>query len=227
MKKPAFLSKCIFVITFMLIILTVKAANNFGNSFTLDCGISDDSLMRKNYEITFQNSSSTVYTDKEANNIKMPLGSSLDLKSLLSGIAKAFTSDDEGRIYSTGLDGDTIKIYNSSFTSLLYSIPMDKCEGIAVHRESGNIFLYATEKNEGTLSRFLISENGETITGHTLEGFDGKGIVSLINGAGITDIILTSDNKILVSNPESGTVSRIDINGKGEVCCHYSSNLIR
>ena len=211
----------------MLIIVTVKATNISTNFNTPGCGISDDSLMKRNYEIAFQNSSSTVYTDKEADNIKMPFGSSINLKSLLSGIAKAFTSDDEGRIYSTGLDGDTIKIYNSAFTGLLYSIPMDKCEGIAVRRESGNLYLYATEKNAGTLLKFLIMENGETITGHTLEGFDGKGIVSLFDGAGITDIILTSDNKILVTNPESGIVSRIDINGKGEVCCHYSSNLIR
>ncbi|MCX6268442.1 MAG: hypothetical protein NTW16_13955 [Bacteroidetes bacterium] len=138
--------------------------------------------------------------------------------------AKSIAIDDQGRVFSTGPDGNPIKIYNSDLTTLLFSIPMVKCEGIAVKRESGNLYLYATERNAGTLSRFLLTENGASITGYTLSGLDGDGVVSITGGSGIRGVAIGPDGKILIANPGTGMISKLNADGSGQSDYHYASN---
>ena len=138
--------------------------------------------------------------------------------------AKNIAVDDQGRVYQTGPDGNPIKIYSSDLTTLLYSIPMTKCEGIAVTRESGNLYLYATERNAGTLSRFLLTESGINIMGHALNGLDGDGVITITGGSGIRGVAVGADGKILIANPGAGIISKLNSNGSGQVDYHYAAN---
>ncbi len=138
--------------------------------------------------------------------------------------AKNIAIDDQGRVYTTGPDGNPVKIYSSDLTTLLFSIPMTKCEGIAVKREAGILYLYATERNAGTLSRFLLTESGMNITGYTLNGLDGDGVVSITGGSGIRGVAIGPDGKILVANPGAGIIYKLNADGSGQTDYHYSSN---
>ena len=137
--------------------------------------------------------------------------------------AKSIAVDDQGRVYNTANNGEVIKIYNSDLTTLLYTIPMVKCEGIAVKRISGSLYLYATERNAGTISRYLLSESGNLITGASLNGMNGSGkvTVSVVSGtSGIRGIAVASDGTIFVADPGSGNgngrISKFNSDGSGQ-----------
>jgi len=137
--------------------------------------------------------------------------------------AKSIAVDDQGRVYNTAANGEAIKIYNSDLSTLLYSIPMSKSEGIAVKREAGLLYLYATERSLGTIKRFLLSESGGSITAATLNGFSGSGVatVSMVSGSsGIRGIAIAPDGSILVADPGNGTgtgrIAKLNSNGTGQ-----------
>lgn len=138
--------------------------------------------------------------------------------------AKSTTVDDQGRVYNTSANGEAIKIYNNDLTSLLYTIPMVKTEGIAVKRESGDLYLYATERNANTISRFKLTESGINITAATLNGLNGSGVasVSAVSGtSGIRGIAIASDGSIFVADPGNGSgtgrISKFNSNGSGQI----------
>ncbi len=155
---------------------------------------------------------------------RVQLNNGSNLGSNIIDRAKSIAIDDMGRVYCTGPDGNPIKIYNSTLTTLLYTIPMNKCEGIAVRRESGTLYLYATDRNLGTLSRFQLTESGNNIMGSALNGLDGDGVVAISGGSGIRGVGVGPDGKILVANPGTGIVSKLNANGSGQTDYHYAAN---
>ncbi len=128
---------------------------------------------------------------------------------------KCIATDDQGRVYTTGFEGNPINIYDGDLTTLLYTIPMAKCEGITVTREAGNLYLYATERNLGTLSRFLLTESGASIIGYSLDGLDGDGVVTITGGNGIRGVAVDTDGTIYVTNPGSATLFKMNADGSG------------
>src|SRR5207302_5301865 len=68
---------------------------------------------------------------------------------------KAIATDDEGRVYIA--DQQAIRIYDAGLSRQQFSIPVDACEGLAVTRESGALVLYATDRNRGTLGRWVLT----------------------------------------------------------------------
>lgn len=143
------------------------------------------------------------------------------VNSIAGDRAKNIAVDDQGRVYETGFDGEAVKIYNSDLTNLLYTINITapRCEGIAVARESGNLYLYATSRSAGTLWKYMLSESGINITAHVLSGLDGDGVVNIpmvSGGRGLTGVVVGTDGKIYISDPGSGTNGRINrINSDG------------
>lgn len=139
--------------------------------------------------------------------------------------SKNITVDDQNRVYVTGIAGEAIKIYNFDLTTLLYSIPMTKCEGIAVKREGGSLFLYATERGGvKTLNRWQLTESGSSISAAILAGLDGDGIVTINEGTDMRGVAVGPDGKILIANPVDGKIIKLDADGTNQVSYHFAAN---
>ena len=68
--------------------------------------------------------------------------------------AKAIAVDDQNHVYLA--EGQMIEVYDADLKQALLTIPMQECDGVAVTREGGDTVLYATERRQGELHRFLI-----------------------------------------------------------------------
>jgi hypothetical protein len=139
--------------------------------------------------------------------------------------AKSIAVDDLGRVYNTGPLGNFINIYSSDLSTLQLSIPMTKCEGIAVKREGSSLFLYATERGGvKTLNRWQLTESGGAITAAILAGLDGDGVVTITEGTDMRGVAVGPDGKILLANPVDGKIIKVNTNGSGQVSYHYAAN---
>jgi hypothetical protein len=49
-------------------------------------------------------------------------------------------------------------------------------EGLATAREGGDLVLYATDREQGTINRWVLKENGEGVSAPTPAGFGGTGV---------------------------------------------------
>src|SRR5258708_7782410 len=91
---------------------------------------------------------------------------------LSGGLAKALATDDKGRVYIC--DNACIVIYDAALEQRQLRIPMTVCEGVATTREGGQLVLYATDREEATVTRFVMQESGAAVTAATPSGFDGS-----------------------------------------------------
>src|SRR5262249_3622774 len=99
-------------------------------------------------------------------------------EALLPGVlAKALTTDDKGRVYIC--DTAAVLVYDAALEQRQLRIPMTVCEGVATAREAGQLVLYATDREDATLSRYVVQEAGANVSAATLSGFDGKGILKV------------------------------------------------
>ncbi|MEI9892453.1 MAG: hypothetical protein WDN28_00625 [Chthoniobacter sp.] len=95
-------------------------------------------------------------------------------EALLPGVmAKAITTDDQGRVYIC--DSACIVVYDALLERREVRIPTTVCEGVATAREGGQLVLYGTDREDGTLSRWVLQESGAEVTAAALSGFDGSG----------------------------------------------------
>ena len=229
MKKNLLLTSSAIVLAFLNIVTFGGNACSQIQTKTSNSNFSTIHEIKKTNNPTSQSDNRTNHHSSikhtQPTCVKMPNDVSTSALNKLAVLSKCTAVDDKGRAYTTGLEGDSIKIFDATISHAIYSIPMEKCEGIAVRRESGKLFLYATEKITGTLSRFILSESQDMVTGHALSGFDGSGKISIFKGEGISQVKFSPDGKILVINPESGVVSRINTDGIEEGFCHIAKAL--
>jgi hypothetical protein len=128
---------------------------------------------------------------------------------------KAIATDDQGRVYLA--EGSTIQIYDSTLSTSLYTIPnLTKAEGISVVRENGNLALYASDRTDGTLSRWTISEGvGNAVNGVIQEGLDGDGLLSISGANDLRGIEVDSLGRIWMADKGADAVFRINNDGTG------------
>ncbi len=125
----------------------------------------------------------------------------------ISDRGKSIAVDDQGRVYTTGVNGESVHVYDADLNSLYEITQPVKTEGITVLRESGALALYTTERGgANTLSRYVLTESGSTITGATLDGLDGDGVLNSI-GSDMRGVGVAPDGTIWVADPQGSTTS--------------------
>jgi len=125
---------------------------------------------------------------------------------------KSIAVDDVGRVYLA--EGASIEIYDSNLSINLYTVSgLTNSEGVAVTREQGQLVMYNSDRDDGTLQKRIMVENGNGISGAVLDSnFDGDGTLDLgaisLRGVEIDDV-----GRIWVAGYGDDTLYRISADG--------------
>lgn len=112
---------------------------------------------------------------------------------------KAIAVDDEGRVYLA--DGGAVSIYDARLAHNLENIETNDCEGVAVTHEHGELVLYGTERQSGTLRRWVLHTSGGQITGVDPAGFpDGSGELSVPGAQSLRGLALDARGRIWMAD---------------------------
>jgi len=135
---------------------------------------------------------------------------------LLYHRAKAIAVDDEEHVYLA--DGASIDVYDPDLQKSELSIPMDTCEGVAVTHEGGDLVLYATERNQRELHRFLIDTRfGSEGCQATPAGLGGSGVMTIPGALSLRGVAVDSQGRIWMADADADSVFRINPDGSGLV----------
>jgi len=129
--------------------------------------------------------------------------------------ARDIATDDRDRVYLAL--GTKIEIYNSNLQAPpLHTISgFTACEGVAMRRENGALVVYATERLDKTLKRFVLVEGaGETIASSSKTGLDGDGEVLIVGGSRPRGLDIASDGTVWIADFGKNRVYRINAAGK-------------
>jgi sugar lactone lactonase YvrE len=134
-------------------------------------------------------------------------------EALLPGyLSKALATDDKGRVYIC--DGACVVVYDALLEQRQVRIPTTVCEGITALREGGELVLYGTDREEGTISRWVLQESGAQVTAATLSGFDGSGVFKVPGAFDLRGIKVDSKGNLWVADLRGGKVFRVSPGGK-------------
>jgi len=113
--------------------------------------------------------------------------------------------------------GTKIEIYNSNLqTPPLYTISgFTACEGLATRRENGKPVVYATDRLDKTLERFVLTEGtGEAITSSRKAGLDGDGEVRIAGAGSPGGLGIGKFGTAWIADIDKGKVYRVDTAGR-------------
>ncbi len=134
-------------------------------------------------------------------------------EAVLPGVlAKALATDDKGRVYIC--DSGCIVVYDAGLDQRQLRIPAFVCEGVATAREAGQLVLYGTDREEGTVSRYVLQEAGTAVTAATLSGFDGSGVFKVPGAVDLRGMKVDAKGYLWVADLKGGKVFRIAAGGK-------------
>lgn len=134
-------------------------------------------------------------------------------EALLPGVlGKAITTDDKGHVYIC--DNSGIYVYDATLEHRMVRIPTTKCEGVAAAREDGQLVLYGTDREDGTLSRWVMQESGADVTTATLGGFDGSGVIKVPGAYDLRGIKIDAKGNFWMCDLKGNKVFRMSKNGK-------------
>jgi sugar lactone lactonase YvrE len=124
----------------------------------------------------------------------------------LAGVSrgKAIDVDDQGRVYLA--DANKIKIYDADLTSLQHEITVSTGEGVATAREGGTLYLYASDRSTGQLSKYEMTESGGLVTGSALAAAWGSGgtvDVNTVNGD-LRGVSIDGNGRIWIADNDNG-----------------------
>jgi hypothetical protein len=124
---------------------------------------------------------------------------------------KSIDVDDTGKVYLA--EGASIKIYNADLSSNLFNLTgLTNSEGVAVTRENRQLVVYNSDRDGGTLKKWLLIESGGSITSATLDTtFGTGGTVTL--AANLRGVKVDSNGKIWVAGYGNNTVYRVSSDG--------------
>jgi hypothetical protein len=134
---------------------------------------------------------------------------------VLPGIlAKALAADDQGRIYICDLE--CVQVYDAALARRQLQIPIAGCEGIATVREAGKLVVYASRREDATISRFVLQESSVQVTSATLNGFgDGGGVLRVPGASDLRGLKADAKGNLWVADWKGGKVFRIGPEGEG------------
>jgi len=129
--------------------------------------------------------------------------------------ARDIATDDRGRVYLAL--GTKIEIYNSNLEGPpLHTISgFAACEGVATRREKDKLAVYATDRLDKTLKRFVLVEGaGEAITSSRQAGLDGDGEVPIAGAGSPAGLDIGKYGSVWIADAGKGKVYRVNAAGK-------------
>ncbi len=134
--------------------------------------------------------------------------------SLLPGpLGKAIATDDKGRVYIA--NENEILIFNGSLEQRQLSVPVGVCEGVTVTREGGKLALYGTDRSDSTISRWELTESGDTVSAAKLAGFDGTGTVKVPGAVDLRGLKADSKGNLWIADLKGNQIFKLGADGKG------------
>lgn len=134
-------------------------------------------------------------------------------EALLPGVlGKAITTDDKGRVYICA--ESSVVVYDAGLEQRQLRIPTGICEGVATVREGGDLVLYGSDREEGTISRWVLQESGANVSAATLSGFDGTGVFKVPGAYDLRGLKVDAKGNIWVADLKGGKVFRVGPGGK-------------
>jgi DNA-binding beta-propeller fold protein YncE len=127
-------------------------------------------------------------------------------------LSKAVATDDKGRVYIC--DTASIVIYDALLEQRQLRIPTAVCEGIATAREGAELVLYGSDREDGTLSRWVLQEADGRVTAATLSGFDGSGVIKVQGAFDLRGVEVDSRGNVWIADHRGGKVFRVGPGGK-------------
>jgi len=129
--------------------------------------------------------------------------------------ARDIATDDRGRVYLAR--GPKIEVYNPNLqTPPLHTIfGFTACEGVTARRENGILVVYATDRLDKTLERFVLVEGaGEAIASSSKAVLDGDGEVRIIGASSPRGLDIANDGTAWIADVGRSRVYRVNAAGK-------------
>ena len=127
---------------------------------------------------------------------------------LLPGIlAKGIATDDKGRVYIC--DNSAIHVYDAALETRLLRIPAGIADSVATAREGAELVLYGSDRNDGSISRWVVKENGDGLSSATLAGLGGSGVFKVPGASDLRGIKVDAKGNIWVADLKGGKVFKI------------------
>lgn len=130
----------------------------------------------------------------------------------LTGVrGKGIAVDDVGRVYLA--EGSSIKVYSADLSTSLFELPgFTQSEGVAVTRSGGQLVLYNTDRTDGNLMKWLLTESGGGLSSATPDAsFGTGGIVSVPTDP--TSVEVDSAGRVWVTSKGNDTLYRVSADG--------------
>jgi len=130
----------------------------------------------------------------------------------LTGVrGKGIAVDDVGRVYLA--EGGSIKVYSADLSTSLFEISgLTRSEGVAVAREAGQLVLYSSDRSDGNLLKWLLTESGGGLSQATLDtSFGTSGIVSVPTDPGSVEV--DGAGRVWVTSKGNNTLYRVSADG--------------
>jgi len=145
---------------------------------------------------------------------------------LLPGVlAKGIATDDKGRVYIC--DHSAIMVFDAALETRLLRIPAGMVDSVAAAREGGELVLYGSDREDGTLSRWVLKENGDGLGTATLGGFGGSGVFKVpgatdlrgvkVDAKGNIWVVDLKGDKVFKMQPGGNDVKSVEVKGPMDV----------
>ena len=156
---------------------------------------------------------SSSYSGGEVRLIDLTLSGNVEpFVSRVTGVrGKSIAVDDVGRVYLA--EKTTIQIYDPNLSTNLFTISgLTKTEGVAVTRQAGQLSLYSSDRNNGTLEKRILTEDGVGISSSTLDvGFGTNGAITLAEN--LRGVEIDNQGWIWVAGFGNDTLYRVSADG--------------
>ena len=127
-------------------------------------------------------------------------------------LAKGIATDDKGRVYICDLSA--IQVYDAALETRLLRIPAGTVDSVATAREGGELVLYGSDREDGTLSRWVVKENGDGLSSATLGGFGGTGVFKVPGAVDLRGVKVDAKGNIWVVDLNGGKVFKMKPGGQ-------------
>jgi len=147
---------------------------------------------------------------------------------------KGIAVDDTGRVYLA--EGGSIQVYSADLSTQLFEITgLTQSEGVAVTREGGQLVLYGSDRTNGTLSKWSLTESGAGLSLATLDSsFGTSGSVAVptdpagveVDGAGRVWVASKANNTVYRVSSDGATVDSVAVTSPQDIGFYDDTALV-
>lgn len=126
---------------------------------------------------------------------------------------RAIATDDRGRVYIA--DENAVLVYDAALGERQLEVAARACEGLALAREKEGLALYTGNRQLGTVTRWILAENGARIVAATPAGYGSGGVLAAPGATDVCGIEIDAAGNLWIADSKGGRVIRITPDGRG------------